>query len=76
MSLLGNKQLRKLILRQKQIVSGLPKKHLRGADSAIQPASVDLTVGRIFVPPSARQFPRPVHEVDDFYILPQGETLW
>ncbi len=75
MSLLGNKQLRKLILRDGQIVSGLRRKNLRDSDAAIQPASIDLTVGRVIIPPSDRQFPRVVSEVRDFYLLPRGGSV-
>jgi dCTP deaminase len=75
MTLLSNKELHRRIVTRNELVHGLRSADLTSSDAPIQPSSIDLTIGRILLPPAKSDFPRPVEEIDDFYILPPGGSV-
>lgn len=74
MSILTNRQLLSLLKDCPDIIAHTDVSPALGPESLIQPASCDLTVGRIFIPPSHTGVGQAAEEVDDFYKLKQGAS--
>jgi deoxycytidine triphosphate deaminase len=74
MTLLSNGQLLELLKGKEPPVELIDLSIPLTGDSLIQPASIDLTVGRIFVPPSTGAIENKVIEADGFYVLSQGAS--
>lgn len=72
MTLLSNVDLRQLLAAESPIIQGVSPDDIDSVDSLIQPASIDLTVDEIYIPPESGDIRRDVHVANDFYMLPRG----
>jgi dCTP deaminase len=72
--LLSNVQLEQLLRTFPKLVTSVGGLGSASAESALQPASIDRTVGRIFVPPADHESDDEAKEIEYFHDLKSGST--
>lgn len=72
--LLSNVQLAQLLKASPRLVTALGGVGADPTEEALQPASIDLTVGRIFVPPADHESDKEAEEINYFHDMKSGST--
>lgn len=72
--LLSNVQLTQLLAESPKLVTAVGNINGKLANDALQPASIDLTVGRIFVPPFDHESLNKAEEINFYHDMKSGST--
>lgn len=73
--MLSNVELLELLKTHDRLIEGAVDYKINRTDSLIQPASIDLTVGEIWVPPAREDRSDTVRTVKDNHVLTHGATV-